>query len=282
MGARRSGRTYEAGLASGKSGSTLRARPSSSSGSRKPSRLLDLFEEEVSHCTNDEGLRRLLAGVTSELGFRYFALLHHASLQRSASALLRIDNYPPGWVQELIEEDLAHDDPVHHACVRTNAGFLWAELGSLLSLTARHRRILERSGRFGIGEGFTIPAHVPGEPSGSCSFAMRRGRGLPRQRLFDAELIGAHAFRAARRIHNYPAQGAHAHLSRRQLQCLRLLAAGKTDWEIARILDLSIETAHQYVKSARAAYDVVSRTQLVVHGLRDAWISFDDAIPPSG
>ena len=71
----------------------------------------------------------------------------------------------------------------------------------------------------------------------------------------------------------------HPHLNRREIQCLHLVAAGKTDWEIARILGISPETAHQYVKRARAAYDVVSRTQLVVHGLRDAWISFDDAIP---
>lgn len=38
----------------------------------------------------------------------------------------------------------------------------------------------------------------------------------------------------------------------------------------------------KHVKRARAAYDTVSRTQLVVYGLRDAWISFEDAIPPDG
>ena len=57
---------------------------------------------------------------------------------------------------------------------------------------------------------------------------------------------------------------------------------GKTDWEIARILGLGTETARQYVKRARAAYDAVSRTQLVVLALRDAWIAFEDAIPPFG
>jgi LuxR family quorum-sensing system transcriptional regulator CciR len=72
------------------------------------------------------------------------------------------------------------------------------------------------------------------------------------------------------------------HLSRRELQCLRLVALGKTDWEIAHILGLSPHTARQYVKRVRAAYDTVSRTQLVVYGLRDAWISFEDAIPPNG
>ena len=38
----------------------------------------------------------------------------------------------------------------------------------------------------------------------------------------------------------------------------------------------------KHVKRARCAYDVVTRTQLVVHGLRDEWVSFEDAIPPSG
>jgi LuxR family quorum-sensing system transcriptional regulator CciR len=66
------------------------------------------------------------------------------------------------------------------------------------------------------------------------------------------------------------------------IECVRLVALGKTDWEIANILGLGIETARQYVKHARAAYDVVSRTQLAVHALRDEWIGFDEAIPPDG
>jgi LuxR family transcriptional regulator, quorum-sensing system regulator CciR len=249
---------------------------------RKRSRLVDIFEAEAHRCASTADLRRLLEDVTRELGFRYFALLHHASLRSNSAPLVRIDNYPSGWEHELVSRDLVADDPVHHASVRTNIGFAWTSLGALLPLNPRQHRILRESGRFGIGEGFTVPANVPGEPSGSCSFATRRGRRLPAKRLLCAELIGAHAFEAARRIHDYPSQSPPAHLSPRQLECLRLIAAGKTDWEIAQILDLSIETAHQYVKSARAAYDVVSRTQLVVHGLRDAWISFDDAIPPSG
>ena len=245
-------------------------------------RLIDQFEERARDCESGSELRGLVEDAARELGFDYFALLHHASLRSGGANLIRIDNYPAAWEEELVANDLVADDPVHLASGRTNIGFSWEELGTLLQLTRRHRHILERSGRFGIGPGFTVPANVPGEPSGSCSFAVRRGRKLPVQRLLCAEQIGAHAFRVARGLHNYPALGAHPHLSRRELQCLHLIAAGKSDWEIARILGISQETAHQYVKRARAAYDVVSRTQLVVHGLRDAWISFDDAIPPNG
>jgi DNA-binding CsgD family transcriptional regulator len=174
---------------------------------------------------------------------------------------------------------LLSEEPVHLPSGRTNIGFSWEELGALVPLAQRHRDILARSGRFGIGSGFTIPANVPGEPLGSCSFAVRKGRRLPVRRLLCAEQIGAHAFGAARRLHDYPAAGRPPRLSPRERQCVRLLAAGKTDWEIAAILGISVETAHQYVKRARAAYDVVSRAQLVACGLRDAVISFDEAVP---
>jgi LuxR family transcriptional regulator, quorum-sensing system regulator CciR len=57
---------------------------------------------------------------------------------------------------------------------------------------------------------------------------------------------------------------------------LRLLAAGKSDWEISVILGLGEETVRKYVKSARAAYDAVSRTQLAVLALEDQQIAFED------
>ncbi len=64
-----------------------------------------------------------------------------------------------------------------------------------------------------------------------------------------------------------------------ELQCLRLVALGKTDLEIALILGIAHETARQYVKRARAAYDVVGRSQLVVHALFDEWIGFEEILP---
>lgn len=244
-------------------------------------RLSDRFAEAAASCADVLQLGSLLSDAARELGFHYFALLDHASLGPDMRGLVRIDNYPDGWVRELVASGDAPNDPVHLASRRTNKGFGWCELGGLIRLERNHKRILARSRHFGLGGGFTVPANVPGEPSASCSFAVRAGLELPTGRLHCAELIGAHALCAARRLRP-PAVRRRPHLSRRELQCLRLVALGKTDWEIARILGLSPHTAHQYVKRARAAYDTVSRTQLVVYGLRDDWISFEDAIPPNG
>ena len=249
---------------------------------RGRSRLTDLFGEQASRCASSEDLRLLLEDVTKELGFRYFALLHHRCVGTRSNQFIRLDNYPDAWEEELLAKHDVAADPVHLASLRTNAGFRWDELGELLPLSSSQRRILERSGHHGLGPGFTVPANVPGEPSGSCSFVVGRSRPLPDRRLMCAELIGIHAFRAARRIYGFAAADAIPRLSRRERQCLRLVAAGKSDWEIAAILGISVDTARQYVKRARAAYDVVSRAQLVACGLRDALVSFDEAIPPDG
>jgi LuxR family quorum-sensing system transcriptional regulator CciR len=163
-------------------------------------RLSDLFAEAAERCADLPQLGALLGDAALELGFHHFALLDHASLSGPPTGLLRIDNYPQSWVMEIEERGYAADDPVHLASRRTNAGFGWSELGRLISLEPRHQTILSRSRHHGIGVGFTIPAHVPGEPAASCSFAVRAGCALPSRRLACAELVGVHALRAARRL----------------------------------------------------------------------------------
>jgi LuxR family quorum-sensing system transcriptional regulator CciR len=244
-------------------------------------RIGDRFAEAAGSCADLSRLRELLAEAALELGFDHYALLDHSALAGEAEGLVRIDNYPTTWAEEMVERGFAADDPVHLASRRACMGFAWNELSRFIGLDRRHRTILARSRRHGLGPGFTVPANLAGQPSASCSFAVRAGAELPVQRLRSAELVGAHALRAARRLRPF-ARPAPPRLSRREVECLRLVARGKTDWEIARILGVSPHTARQYVKRARAAYDSVSRAQLVVYGLRDSWISFEDAIPPYG
>ena len=249
-------------------------------GKRSLRRLTEQFAETAAKCMTNDALRSALDDVARELGFSFFALLHHASLRSLEERYIRIENYPDGWRNELVSHGLWRDDPVHRASRRVGWAFAWRDLERFCHVGPSQLRILERGRQFGLGDGLTVPMNVPGEPAGSCSFAVRRGAELPAERLHCAELIGSRAFAAARRIAGPQAPAAPPRLSRREIECLRLVAAGKTDDEIGTILGISRETARQYVKRARSAYDVVSRTQLAVLGLRDGHIDFDEAIDP--
>ena len=77
--------------------------------------------------------------------------------------MIRLDNYPSDWVDYFDEARLGPSDPVHRASHLTSVGFAWSQLPELIQLTPRDHEILEHAGRRGIGDGFTVPAHVPGD-----------------------------------------------------------------------------------------------------------------------
>lgn len=64
-------------------------------------------------------------------------------------------------------------------------------------------------------------------------------------------------------------------LSPRQVECIALVAQGKSDWEIGQILGLSRDTVHEYVESARRRYGVRRRTQLVLRAVRDGHLNME-------
>lgn len=62
-------------------------------------------------------------------------------------------------------------------------------------------------------------------------------------------------------------------LSRREVECLRWAAAGKTTSEMARILALSEYTVNHYLNRATRKLDSVNRVQTVVKAMRAGLIN---------
>ena len=150
----------------------------------------------------------------------------------------------------------------------------------MIEVTARQRSILENAVRQGLVDGFTVPANIPGENAGSCSFATRKGRSPPARNLPLAQLIGAFAFQAARRLKLIGglARQPSRRLTPRQRDCLLWAIRGKTDWEISRILGLSEDTVSQHLDMARERYGVSRRLPLAVRAIFDGQISFIEAV----
>jgi DNA-binding CsgD family transcriptional regulator len=229
------------------------------------------FREAGERCGSGQELHQLIASAARELGFDHFALVHHDRAGRVGIDRIRLENYPHSWIERLKSHGRSHLDPVHSACRSTNIGFCWAEL-SKGRLSPWQRHVLEEAADHGLKLGFTIPIHLPGEPPASCSFAANRDMSLSHERMMSAEIIAAHGFKAARRLLGPAVRPTPPHLSNRQIQCVELIAIGKSDWEIGQILGISEETVRTYVKSARAAYDVTSRVQLALRAYRDGRI----------
>ena len=148
----------------------------------------------------------------------------------------------------------------------------------MIALTAKDRRILELARTHGIGEGFTVPAHVPGDAHGSCSFARGAGEQLPGEQLPLLQLVGAFAFEAARRMQRMHILKERVQLTDRQRECVIWAARGKSEWEISRILGISHDTVIEHLRHARERYGVGKRTLVAIHALFDGTIGFLDVL----
>ena len=229
----------------------------------------------------------LLAAISSEMRFDHFALVHHVDL-RSHGTLhehticpdyIALSNYPQAWIDQYIGDEIVSSDPVLLASQRTNVGFGWDQVPQMITVTAAHRDITERTRKAGICDGFTVPANIPGQLNGSCNFAVGPAQNVPQQNFPMAQLIGSFAFEAASklvaRMRNIPADEP-VRLTQRQLECIVLVARGKSDWEIGKILGLSPATVTAYMQDARERYDVPKRIQVVMRALYDGAIPFSE------
>lgn len=118
---------------------------------------------------------------------------------------------------------------------------------------------------FGVGAAIIAPAHLPGGAIGAVVWATPEPidvRGVyderaPVLQAVTLKLLGAY----------HDAIGAaplgDVRLTRREIQCLKWAAAGKTDAEIAKIVEISTPTVRFHLKNAAAKLRVNGRSQTV-------------------
>lgn len=246
--------------------------------------LLDLitsFYDAIDLFDSHDTLVDTLSSICHQAGFTYFAISHHGDFADAGPNLIRMHNYPSEFAAYHDAQGLGLRDPVHRMSQLRGCGFLWYALPGLLpNFGSADERVLARARRSGIGEGYTKPFHVPGERSGSCSFAVSPGLTFPRHQIPLAEALGSFTFEAARTLSNRSRHTAlrSGWLTERERQIVMWLGHGKELKEIARILRISPNTVNDHLKHARARYGVHKSSLLVVCALLTGSITYSELL----
>lgn len=238
--------------------------------------LIREYTQLLTDARDHAALSDVLEAACIAMNCRFFALSHHVDFNAAPGTGIRIHNYPDAWMRWFDERKLGVSDPVHRASHLTARGFCWHEIPKLIQLSPIDKHVLAQARHHGIGDGYSIPANVPGETLGSCSFATGTGKTMAEDWVHFAQWVGLFAFEAARRIGSARPFDRPPVLTERQSECAVWVGRGKTDWEIAKILGLSRETVVDHLRHARARCDTTSRTGIVVSALYDGSISFAD------
>lgn len=242
------------------------------------SRLADLgeFNDACARTETLDDLHHVIDAAIRQFGFQWFALIHNVDLQRGSEGNLFLTTYPASWLEEVLEERHYLEDPIHAACARTPSGLAWDRVGDIIDLTPRQKDILARARDHDLASGYSMPIRTPGEAEAIFTAARASNAPLKAADILLVRLLGSVAFDRARDlIDNGNRPLACVALSPRQIECLALVAQGKSDWEIGQILGLSRDTVHEYVEAARRRYGVRRRTQLVLRAVRDGHLNMD-------
>ena len=121
------------------------------------------------------------------------------------------------------------------------------------------------------------PIHLPGSVVGAVVWATDQPHGCIRA-MFERHAADLHvlalrfisAVNAA--MHGEPSMRSYR-LTRREIQCLKLAAAGKTDDEIATILDVAIPTVRFHLKKAGGKLGESGRLRMVHHAAALGFVS---------
>lgn len=246
-----------------------------------PLEIAACFVEQSQRANSLKHLALNFQNTLDLLGFRHYACGSHVDPLHSGQALMLL-NYPLAWVEIYSEQQLHRIDPVFLRAEAAFQPFHWTSEELLPSASRPQRRMLRDATRFGIVSGFTVPVHTParaGTLRGSCT-VIPDSPSLGSHNYIAAQLMTGALFAAAARLQGLDATSVVGpRLTRRQQQCLQLVAEGKSDPVIAQLLGLSAHTVHRHLEDAKLRFNVVTRYQLLVRALVSHQISVSRSHP---
>ena len=218
---------------------------------------------------NADTWRLSLFALARSLGFEQtlFGLVHsrHAQLER---AFLQ-SNYSTEWRERYDADRLAYIDPTVGHCLASTLPVIWEP--ETFSTPEGHALYEEACG-YGIRTGVTLPIHGPNAEFGVLSFASDQPSGTAHKRdtahvMPMLTLVRDYAFASSIRFIDQVGGEAPPRLTRRELEVLQWVMAGKSSWEISMITRCSEATVNFHLANVRQKFNVNTRQQAVVKAI---------------
>jgi LuxR family quorum-sensing transcriptional regulator LasR len=214
----------------------------------------------------EQGFDRVLYGMVGS---------RHAKLEQA----FILSNYSPGWRERYDANHFAYVDPVVAHCLSSCLPLVW--VGNTFRTPAQ-RALYEEACGFGIRVGVSLPVHGPNGEFGVLSFASDE-RSAPRferaagEAMAALALIRDYAFASVQRFCGASAVAEPVpRLTRRELEVLNWVMAGKSSWEVARITNCSEATVNFHMANVRQKFNVNTRQQAVVKAIALGLITPED------
>jgi LuxR family quorum-sensing system transcriptional regulator CciR len=203
-----------------------------------------------------------------------FSIIQDTTLPKSELGFGLISTYPEDWKTLYDERRYAEIDPVVKSANALNHPFTWRELAQSRTLTRKQRRFFAQAEAAGLCNGIGLPFNgAASQIAGVALATSTRSADHSKNR----DLLSAFAnqfYVVYKRIvrpepHIRPALSP---LTRRETQILQLIATGKTDESIGRVLSISENTVSYFVRNVFLKLNATTRVQAIVTAIASGLI----------
>jgi DNA-binding CsgD family transcriptional regulator len=223
------------------------------------------FGHSVTSCTTLNGVRETFRKEVARHGYSSSACRAFTRTDGASKSQILFRDWPKGWAELSDQKGYAANSPIVAAARSRLSSFTWLDTKSARRWTAAEQVVMDSAFAWGWCDGFVLPVHGPGGYFATVSMATSHpdlDQG-PEQRL-RLRMIAMMAHERSLALANLdPPENQYETMSARELECLRWVADGKTDWEIGLILSISAATVKFHVDGARKKLRARNRAQAV-------------------
>lgn len=177
--------------------------------------------------------------------------------------------YKREWVDYYIDRDYHTIDPVILLGSKQRKPFFWDSLWAGVEMSKKQKDFFNEASDHGVEFGIGLP--IPLMNTDPCvvtfmsSFCNNKEvRAIMNERHLELTLIASHFQFVVSKFFEKMKPPDAPNLTRREAECLTWAAAGKSDYEIGAILNISHRTVNSHMLSAYRKLECVSREQAVI------------------
>lgn len=219
-------------------------------------------------CDSELRLRQELISLTSHLGFDSFIYGGRFPSPQGHTDRV-ITSYTGAWRSCYQSRGYAALDPTVQHALSSIVPLVW---GDEMYVTDEQQQMREEARLNGIGSnGVTYPIHAVTGDISLVSFTVqgsdRHAQSVLAESMGWGSLLGSFVHDSMRRLSLNELRAEVPQLTTREAETLKWVAAGKTTWEISRLLAISEHGVVHHVRNVMKKFDVTSRHQAAVRAI---------------
>lgn len=224
----------------------------------------------VLECPTEETWQDSIFHLGNDFGFEHALIAVVPDRQTPLETAFLRSNYSRQWRSIYDSMNMVNIDPTVTHCVMRSTPLEWEPK---IFSSKQQKEMYEEASEHGLRSGITLPFHgANGELGILCLVNnVKPGKAFQqdtRHHISELSMMRDFVFEASLRFAKPIQNNLPPTLTKRELECLKWCAAGKSSWEIAKILCCSEATVNFHFGNLRHKFNATSRRQVMVKAIR--------------